>query len=75
MIIKTTDVPRIQFLVSMPYNSIGEVVKVCMETKNEVYYYDGGGRYCYLDKNEEGTIYRYIPMGQRLNAKRNKYNG
>ena len=60
---------RIEFLTNGFGNSAGDIVKVVEETEGEVYYYDGFRRYCYLNKSEEGTEYRYIPAGERVNRK------
>jgi len=43
----------------------GEIFKVVEETDGEVYFYDDFKRYVYFNKSEEGTLYRYIPAGQR----------
>jgi len=67
---KTTNFARIEFLTPGFGNSAGDIVKVVYETEKEVYYYDGFRRYCYLNKSEEGTEYRYIPKGIRVNAKK-----
>ena len=48
----------------------GEIFKVVEETEGEVYFNDANRRYCYFLKSEEGKYYRYIPKGERVNAKR-----
>lgn len=60
---------RIVFLENTFGNTEGEVVKVLHETDEHVYYNDGFRRYCYMEKSEEGTAYRYVPKGERLNKK------
>lgn len=63
------DFARIEFLQSGFGNDVGDVVKVVLETDDEVYYYDGFRRYCYMNKSEEGISYRYIPKGERANKR------
>lgn len=61
---------RIEFLKPGFGNDVGDIVKVVDETPGEVYYYDGFHRWCYLYKKDEGIDYRYIPKGERVNAKK-----
>jgi len=60
---------RIEFLESTFGNDVGDIVKVVQEDEKEIDYYDGYRRWCYVLKSEEGTTYRYIPAGTRVNQK------
>jgi len=62
------DKPKIEFLTSSFGNSAGDIAKVVNETDGEVYYYDSFRRYCYMNKSEEGILYRYIPIKERANT-------
>lgn len=52
---------RIQFLTDMFCNSEGEIVEVAEETDNELYYYDGCGRWSFVFKDEEEVEFRTLP--------------
>ena len=61
---------RIEFLENTFGNDIGDRLRVVLETNTEIYYYDGFGRYCYLEKSEEGIAYKVLPKKEKRNGKK-----
>ena len=51
---------KIEFLITTFGNDVGDIVEVIQESDKEIYYEDGFERYCYLNKDEEGTTFKYI---------------
>ena len=50
---------NIKFLESAFGNDPGDIVEILEITDNEIYYDDGFGRYCYLEKSEENKAFVY----------------
>jgi len=62
-----TKCKKIKFLTDSFGNSAGEVVSILEETKEELYYYDGFHRWCYVYKNEENVSFMYVYTGGDIN--------
>ena len=51
---------HIRFLKDFFCNSEGEKAKIQHETDKEIYYNDGCGRYCWVEKSAVGIDFEYV---------------
>lgn len=48
-----------RLLKDMAYNSAFDVIRVVYDDEDDLYYYDGADRYCYIEKSAEGKEWEY----------------
>ena len=51
---------KVKLLQSTAHNSAGDKLEIKLVEKGDIYYYDNEKHWCYLDKNEEGIVWKRI---------------
>ena len=51
---------KIEFLSNTFGCGIGKTTRVVAEDKDNIYYYDGFGRWCYLEKSLENEVWKKV---------------